>query len=63
MINKPFTSTELKASKDAVFVNGDDAAADKVLTDDHVAKVALRAVFRDRPAYFSRRSPEVTSSL
>lgn len=52
MNKKPFKSTELKEFKKAAFVNGDDAAGSKVLTDRKVSQNALRAVFRDRPSYF-----------
>lgn len=63
MTIKPFKSTELRDSKEPAFVNGDDAAAKKVLTSDHVAKSALRAVFRDRPSYFSPRASEVSADI
>lgn len=56
MIIKPFKSTELKETKEPAFVNGDDAARDKCLTNERIAKNALRAVFRDRPSYFSKRT-------
>jgi hypothetical protein len=58
MTIKPFKSTELKESKVPAFVNGDDAASNKNLTSDLVAKAALRAVFRDRPSYFVKRVAE-----
>lgn len=63
MTTTPFKSTELKDSKEAAFVNGDDAATKKVLTNDHVAQSALRAVFRDRPSYFSKRTTESAAEI
>lgn len=55
MTQKSFKSTELKETKAPAFVNGDDAATGKMLTDSRVARNALRAVFKDRPSYFSAR--------
>ena len=63
MTIKPFKSTELKESREPAFINGDDAAAQKILTDDVVAKNALRAVFRDRPSYFSSRVNESAATI
>lgn len=52
MTKAEFRSTELRAEKDAVFVNGDESSANKVLTNRTVSRNALRAVFHDRPEYF-----------
>ncbi len=52
---KPFRSTELKEFTKPVFVNGDDAAHTKLLTDRKVSQNALQAVFKDRPSYFKAK--------
>ncbi|MFO1404665.1 MAG: hypothetical protein U1E96_08790 [Azonexus sp.] len=61
MQRQPFISTELKDTKERAFINGDDAAGNKNLTDDRVAQSALRAVFHDRPDYFVKKGGPLDS--
>jgi hypothetical protein len=60
-----FKSTELKEGLPPAFVNGDDPACSKTLTNPEVSERALKAVFHNRPSYFSRRqeSSETESKL
>jgi hypothetical protein len=58
MNKAPFKSGELKqnpTSSVPKFKNTDDEAVGKVLVSKDVAKKALSAVFRNRPAYFTQK--------
>lgn len=51
MNRQPFVFDELREDKVRDFVNGDEPACDKNLTDPMISDMAFKAAFWERPAY------------